>query len=147
MSDQRTIEDAIVATVKLHADFNNDNVFAYDRRKLAKGHDRFVVISYSTHRREGLTLQCDRRIWSFNVDVLVPWRGQLAEMDKSVGTETQKVIDILAQYPRLNGTTDIQRTDLTVSNTPDVISQRKGFYRGRRHNLDVLEIYDPSRAE
>lgn len=147
MSSQRTIEDAIVATVKLHADFNNDNVFVYNKRALGKGLSRLVIVSYQIHRREALTLTIDRRIWSFNVDVLVPWRGQLAEMDKSVGTETQKVIDILAKYPRLNGTADIQRTNLIASNTPDVLTERKGFYRGRRHTLEVLEVYDPVRVE
>jgi len=147
MSSQRTIEDAIVATIKLHADFDATNCYAYDKRALGKGLPRLVVVSYNVHRREGLSLQLDRRIWSFNIDVLVPWRGELAVMDKLVGTETQKVIDILAKYPRLNGTTDVQRTDLTASNTPDVITERKGVYRGRRHNLDVFEIYNPARAE
>jgi len=147
MSSQRTIEDAIVATVTLHADFNDNNVFIYDKRALGKGLSRLVIVSYSTHRREGLTLQIERRIWSFNVDVLVPWRGELADMDKSVGTETQKVIDTLAKYPRLNATTDIQRTDMTASNTTDVLTERKGSYRGRRHVLEVREIYNPSRAE
>lgn len=147
MSDQRTIEVAIVDTIKLHADFDATNCYAYDRRALGKGLARLVVIHYATHRREPLTIQVDRRIWSFSVDVLVPWRGQLAEMDERVGTETDKVIGILAKYPRLNGTADIQRTDMTVSNTPDVLMERKGFYRGRRHNLDILEIFDPVRAE
>jgi len=147
MSDQRTIEDAVVATIKLHADFDDTNCFAYDGRALGKGLPRLVRVSYASHRRQSLTLQVDRRIWSFNVDVLVPWRGQLAEMDERVGTETQKVIDTLAKYPRLNGTADVQRTDMTVSNTPDVLLERRGTYRGRRHVLDVLEVYDPQRAE
>lgn len=144
---QRAIEDAIVAVIKLHADFGDTNCYIYDRRALGKGLARLVVVSYAQHRRESLTLQMDRRIWSFNVDVLVPWRGQLTELDIRVGTETQKVVDILAKYPRLNGTSDIQRTDLTLSSLPDVIMERRGTYRGRRHSLDVLEIYNPQRAE
>jgi len=144
---QRTIEDAIVAVIKLHADFDDTNCYAYDKRALGKGLARLVVVSYAQHRREPLTLQMDRRIWSFNIDVLVPWRGQLTELDIRVGTETQKVIDILAKYPRLNALANIQRTDLTLSSLPDVITERKGTYRGRRHTLDVLEIYNPQRAE
>lgn len=144
---QRVIEDAIVATIQLHADFDATNCYAYDKRALGKGLDRLVVVSYSQHRREGLTIQLDRRIWMFNVDVLVPWRGELAKLDERVGTETQKVVDILAKYPRLNGTANVQRTDMTLSAIPDIISHRKGTYRGRRHLLDALEIYDPQRAE
>ena len=144
---QRVIEDAVAATVKLHADFNDTNCFVYDKRALGKGLDRLVVVSYGTIKREGISLQMERRIWTFNVDVLVPWRGELTELDTRVGTETQKVVDILAKYPRLNGTANVQRTDMTLSPTADVISHRKGAYRGRRHTLEVKEIYDPQRAE
>lgn len=144
---QATIEAGIVATIKLHADFDDTNCYLYDRRSLGKGLARLVVVSYFQHRREGLTLQVDRRIWTYNIDVLVPWRSMLTELDVRVGTETQKVVDILAQYPRLNGTANVQRTDLTLSATPDVITERKGAYRGRRHTLDVLEVYNPGRAE
>lgn len=144
---QAVIEAAIIATIKLHADFDDTNCYLYDKRALGKGLDRLVVVSYSQHRREEVTLQLERRVWSYNVDVLVPWRGELTELDTRVGTETQKVIDTLAQYPRLNGAANVQRTNLVLSSTPDVISERKGAYRGRRHSLDVLEIYNPQRAE
>ena len=144
---QTVIESAIAATIKLHADFDDTNCFVYDKRGLGKGLDRLVVVSYGQLRRESVSLQMERRVWSLNVDVLVPWRGELTELDTRVGTETQKVIDILAKYPRLNGTANVQRTDITLSSTPDVISAKKGRYRGRRHSFDVLEFYNPQRAE
>ena len=144
---QSVIEAAIVAVIKLHADFDDTNCYLYDRRALGKGLARLVVVTYNQLRRESISLQMERRVWTYNVDVLVPWRGELYELDTRVGTETQKVIDILAKYPRLNGTANVQRTDMTLSAIPDVISHRKGVYRGRRHTLDVLEIYDPQRAE
>lgn len=144
---QATVEAGIVDTIQQHADFNVNNCKLYDRRTIGKGFDRLVVVSYNTHRREELTLQSERRIWTYNVDVLVPWRGELFELDQRVGTETQKVIDSLAKYPRLNGVANIQKTIMTVSNFPDIVQARKGSYRGRRHFLDVWEIFDPGRAE
>ena len=144
---QRVIEDAVAATIKLHADFDDTNCFVYDKRALGKGLDRLVIVAYAQHRRESISLQLERRVWTYNVDVLVPWRGELAELDTRVGTETQKVVDILAKYPRLNGTANIQRTDMSLSAIPDVITGRRGTYRGRRHTLEVREIYDPQRAE
>jgi len=144
---QAVIEAAIVAVIKKHADFDDANCFLYDKRGLGKGLNRLVVVSYGQHRREELTLRIERRIWSYNVDVLVPWRGELTELDTRVGTETQKVIDTLAKYPRLDGTAGIQKTLMTLSAIPDVISHRKGVYRGRRHTLDIIETFDPERAE
>ena len=78
--------------------------------------------------------------WVYNVDVLVPWRGELAELDTRIAVETQKVVDILAQYPRLKATAGIQRADLVAGTTADRISEKKGVYRGKRHTLNILEI-------
>lgn len=144
---QSAIEAGIVATIKLHADFDDTNCYIYDRRALGKGLARLAIVTYNNMTRESITLQSERRIWTYNIDVLVPWRGELYEMDQRVGTEAQKVIDTLAEYPRLNGTSGVQRTDMTLANTPDVITERKGGYRGRRHSLVVREIYTPARAE
>jgi hypothetical protein len=144
---QSAIETGIVGTIRLHADFDTTNCYLYDRRALGKGLARLVVISYANLRKEELTIQVERRIWTYSVDVLVPWRGELTELDTRVGTETQKVIDTLAEYPRLNATANVQKAIMTQSATADVISERKGVYRGRRHSLDVFEIYDPGRSE
>ena len=144
---QATIEAGIIATIIKHADFDADNTKLYDRRPMGKGKARVVVVSYAQHRREDLTLQIERRTWTYNVDVMVPWRGDLTELDTRVGTETQKVVDTLAKYPRLNGAANIQRTNMTLSSLPDLIVERKTAYRGRRHSLDILEIVDPGRVE
>jgi len=144
---QAIIEAAIVATIKLHADFDDTNCYLYDKRALGKGLARLVVVSYAQLRRESISLQIERRIWTYNVDVLVPWRGELEEMDIRVGTETQKVIDTLANYPRLNGTAGVHRTEMTLGALPDVLSQSRGRYRGRRHTLDVMEYFQPARGE
>ena len=144
---QATIEAGIISTITQHADFDSNNTKLYDRRPMAKGKARVVVVSYNSHRKEQITLRIERRIWTYNVDVMVPWRGDLTELDTRVATETQKVIDTLAKYPKLNGVSGVQRTDVTLTNTPDLIQEKKGGYRGRRHFLEVREIIDPGRVE
>jgi len=144
---QSIIEAGIIRTIKLHADFDDTNCYIYDKRALGKGLARLVVVSYALLRKEELTIQLERRIWTYNVDVLVPWRGSLTELDTRVGTETQKVIDTLASYPHLNATANVQKALMTASPTADVITERKGAYRGRRHALEVYEISDPGRLE
>jgi len=144
---QATIEAGIIDTITQHADFDADNTKLYDRRPMGKGKARVVVVSYNSHRKEQITLKMERRIWTYNIDVMIPWRGDLTELDTRVGVETQKVIDTLAAYPKLNGVAGVQRTDLLLTNTPDLIQERKGGYQGRRHFLEVREIVDPGRLE
>lgn len=144
---QSVIETGIVNTIRLHAEFDSTNCKLYDRRPIGKGLARTVVISYQQIRTEELTIQLERHIWTYSIDVLVPWRGELTELDTRVGVETQKLIDTLAAYPRLNGTADVQKAVMSLSTSPDVITYRKGGYRGRRHTLDVYEIVNPGRTE
>jgi len=144
---QASVEAAIVATIKLHADFDDTNCVLNDTRYLAKGLNRLAIVSYNSHRQEAATLKMDKKLWNYNVDVLVPWRGEMTTLESSVATETQKVCDILAQYPRLNGTSGVLRTEMTLSTAPNLITQSKGAYRGRRQNLQVTEIIDPGRVE
>ncbi len=144
---QATIEAGILTTIRTHADFDTTNAVIYDRKPLGKGLARLVIVSYSTHSEEPITIRLKRRTWDFNVDVLVPWRGDLAELDGRIVTETQKIVDTLAKYPRLSATAGVQRADLILSNTPDLLADKKGVYRGRRHTLEVLEVVDPGAVE
>ena len=144
---QATIEAGIVTAITKHADFDSDNTKVNDRRPLAKGLARVVYVTYNTHREEEVTIRLTQRVWTYNVDVLVPWKGEMYELLNRVATETQKVIDTLAQYPRLDAVTGVLKTVLVLSNTPDIMTAAKGRYRGRRHFLEVTESVDPNRAE
>ncbi|MFA5429846.1 MAG: hypothetical protein WC329_01650 [Candidatus Omnitrophota bacterium] len=144
---QTTVENGILETIKKHEDFNFDNCKLYDRRPIGKGLARIVVISYNSHSKEQITIKAERVNWVYNVDVLVPWRGELAELDERIAVETQKVIDILGNYPRLNGTSGVQRADLVTGRAADYMTERKGVYRGKRHVLNILEIVNPGRLE
>jgi hypothetical protein len=146
---QTIIENAIVDTIKLDIEnFNNENCKLNDHRSLGKGLERVVIVSFeAATTAEHISIRAERRTWTFNVDMLVPWRGELTEMDNRIAVETQKVIDILAQYPRLNGTAGIQRAELSAAAKPEPMRDTKGVYRGRRHTLRVLEIVTPGRLE
>ena len=144
---QTAIEAGILATIKLNPEFTEANCKLYDRRPMAKGLARVVVVSYASHTSEQVTIQNERRKWLYNIDVLAPWRGELAELDTRVAVETQKVIDVLAAHPRLNGTAGVQRAEVSTVAKPDLIQEKKGGYRGRRHTLEVLEIVNPGRVE
>lgn len=144
---QATVEAGIISTILLNGEFTATNTKLYDRRPLAKGLSKVVVVSYNSDSREQLTLQVERRKWNYNVDVLVPWRGELTELDIRVGVEAAKVIAVLGSHPRLNGTTGVQRADVSTVARPDLIMEAKGVYRGRRHTLEVLEYVNPGRAE
>lgn len=144
---QAAIEAAIAAVIQKHGDFDTANTKTNDRRPLGKGLARVVYITYGTHREEEVTIRYTQRIWTFFIDVLVPWKGEMYEMLDRVATETQKIVDTLAAWPKLDGTSGVTRALLALSNTPDVAQSARGRYRGRRHFLEVKETITAARSE
>jgi hypothetical protein len=143
-----TIETAVVNVIKKNADFGATGVTAArDTKGVGKGLSRFCLVSYSSDRTQDVTIKYTIRTWVLNVDVFVPWRGDLPTLEASVATEVQKVKDILAQYPRLDGCSGVVKADLTQGNFPDLLSRAKGSWKGKRSILEVQECLDPGRVE
>lgn len=143
-----TIEAAAVAVIKKNTDFGAAGVtVAHDTRGLGKGLARFCLVSYNSDKREELSIKRDLQTWFLNIDVFVPWRGELADLEGRVGAEVQKVKDVLGQYPRLDACAGVLKASLTQGTFPDVITRAKGAWRGKRSILEVQEWLDPGRAE
>ena len=143
-----TIETAVVNVIKKNADFGAAGVtVARDTKGLAKGLSRFCLVSYNSDKAEELSIKSDKRTWFLNIDVYVPWRGDLATLEASIMTEVQKVKDILAAWPRLDGCAGVLKASLTQGTFPDVITRAKGSWRGKRSILEVQEAYTTGRSE
>lgn len=142
-----TIEAAVATVIKTHADFSASNVSQADLRLLVKGLARFVILTFGAHSEEELTIQYTRHNWTVNVDVYVPWRSEAYELENRISVEAQKVIDTLQKYPRLNGTANVTKAQISSAARPELLSLRKGAYRGKRHLLEVQETVNPARVE
>lgn len=143
-----TIEAAVVNVIKKNADFGVAGVtVAHDTKALGKGLSRFCLVSYNSDKSEELSIKTDKRTWFLNIDVFVPWRGDLGTLEGSIMTEVQKVKDVLAAWPRLDGCSGVLKAALTTGTFPDVITRGKGTWRGKRSLLEVQEAYTTGRSE
>lgn len=142
-----TVETATVNVIRKHADFDADHCKAADGKMFGKGLARFCLVSYNSDRTQELTIKVELRIWLLNIDVFVPWRGDLAELEQRVDAEVQKVKDMLAKYPRLDAASGVTKAILATGNPKDVLQVAKGSYRGKRSILEVQEAVDPARSE
>ncbi|MCK9599847.1 MAG: hypothetical protein M0R06_12460 [Sphaerochaeta sp.] len=142
-----TIEAAVVAVIQKHADFAGSATKANDTKALGKGVSRFCLVSYNSDKAEELSIKTDRRTWLLNIDVFVPWRGDMADLESRIGTEVQKVKDTLAAWPRLDNCAGVLKAGLTIGTFPDVLTRGKGSFRGKRSMLEVQEAYTTARSE
>lgn len=141
-----TVEAAALAVIKLHADYDDNNCKAGDSSPIKSGLPRVCRLLYGGGRREPLTLTLMRHIWQINVDIYVPYRGELSTLEAALATERQTVLDQLAKYPLLNNCAGVTNAEVTNSDKPEPLAPKKTAYRGQRLYLEVKEIVKPARA-
>lgn len=141
-----TVEAAVVSVLQTHADFDATNCTQGDSSPIKKGLERVVRVMYGGSRREELTITLMRHVWTVRIDLYVPYRGKIQDMEATFATERQKVIDTLAIYPRLNDLTGITKAELLNGDTPEPLATKKTAYRGQRMYLEVHETVKPVRV-
>lgn len=140
------IEQAVVDVLRTHDDLNHDNCLSGDLAGLKKGLDRVVNVKYAKVTRKPLTITMVEHIWALQVDVYVPYRGRIQDMEASLAVERQKVIDTLAKYPKLDNLAGVHKAEVVNGDAPEPLSTRKAAYRGQRLRLEVHQAVEPVRV-
>lgn len=141
-----TVEAAAVTVMRTHADFDENNCIAGDSSPIKKGLERVLRIWYGGSRREELTITLMRHIWTLRLDLYVPYRGKIQDMEATLAAERQKVIDTLAAYPRLDNLSGVSKAEILNGDAPEPLVTKKSAYRGQRMYLEVHETVKPSRV-
>ena len=142
-----TVEAAVVTVIRTHADFDDTNCISGDSSPIKEGLERVVRVWYGTTRREEITCTLMRHIWTVRIDLFVPYRGKIQNMEATMAAERQKVIDTLAKYPRLNSLAGITKAELLNGDSPEPLGTKKTAYRGQRMYLEVHEVVKPARVD
>jgi hypothetical protein len=140
------VEAAVVTVIRTHADFDSTNCIAGDRSPIKKGLERVCTVKYGNVRREAITITMMRHIWIVLVDIFVPYRGRIQDMETSLATERQKVIDTLAIYPHLDDLAGVTKAEILNGDAPEPLNPKKSAYRGQRLYLEVHETTKPVRV-
>ena len=146
MSTYNEIEQAVLDVIRTHDDFTPDNSLTGDLEGLKRGFDRLVRVMYGGLGRRALTVTMMEHTWTVRVDVFVPYRGRIQEMEARLATERQKIVDTLAKYPKLNSLTGIISAEVLNAETPEPLGSKKTAYRGQRLYLSIRQAVDPVRV-
>ena len=142
-----TIESAVLTVIRLHANYDENNCKAGDSSPIKAGYARVCRLLYGGGRRIPLTIKIMEYVWTINVDIYVPYRGDLPTLESSLATERQTIIDQLAKYPRLNNCIGVIDAEITNGDKPEPLESKKTAYRGQRLYLEAHEYIDPGRLE
>jgi hypothetical protein len=127
-----TVEAAAITVLKTHADYDATNCTSGDVSPIKKGLARVARIWYDSSRREPISVTLMRHIWTLRVDLYVPYRGRIQDMEATMATERQKIIDTFAIYPRLNDLAGVTIAEILNGEAPQPLESKRTSYRGQR---------------
>lgn len=142
-----TVEAAVSAVIQKHADFDSDNVSQGDASPIRNGLERVVRILYGGHRREEITIRSILDTWTTNIDLYVPWRGNLADLETQFHTEFQKIVDTIEAWPNLDACSGVIASALVNASSPEPLKVQETSYRAQRLILETKEVVTPTRSE
>ena len=139
------IEQAVLTVLRTHDDLNHDNCLSGDLEGIKKGLERLVRVMYARVNRRPLTATMMEHDWTVKIDVFVPYRGRIQDMESSLATERQKVIDTLAKYPKLDNLEGVISAEVINGDAPEPLGSRKTAYRGQRLYVTIRQAVEPAR--
>ena len=145
MTTYLDIENAVVEILRLHDDFDSRNCQRGTLDGIKRGWPRVVRVLYDRVSRTPITLALVERTWTIKVDIFVPYSRRISDMEDTMATEREKVIDHLAKYPTLNGLSGIFKAEILNGDAPEPLGSKKTAYRGQRLYLEVKQATQPSR--
>ena len=140
------IEAALLAVIQKHADFPTANSSRGDFRIIGHGKERIAVLTFAGNSEREETLRSLIYTWTTHINLFVPWRGEYNTWLTTMQAEMQKLVDTIAQWPKLNNTNGVLSVALAVQ-SPDAPTLEYGAYRGQKLICTVEELITPSRQE
>lgn len=142
-----TIETALLGRIATSTAYSSTFLASGDYRLLGFGLPRAVVARYAGLTRRDLTFRLVRDEWLVNLDVYTRYNGELRLLADDMDSDRQELIDAIAKWPALNGSTGVFRAQVRPLAPPEIPSAEFPHYALQRVVVSVVEDYDPGRLE
>jgi len=125
-----TAESALITILTGIDGFSTANVKAGDYRCLKAGITKAIVLQPGPFTREHQAFQYMRTQWTINIELYIPFGGEMSTVASNIRSVRQEVIDHLDKYPTLDGTAGIVLSLLQGAGEPEVWNDgRKYLFR------------------
>jgi len=140
-----TCEDALETIIKTITGYSAANVSKGDYRILAKGITKAVVLQPGPFIRESIANQYMRTQWTIQIELYVPFAGEMSTVAANIRSLRQTIIDTIDTYPTLDNACVL--AILTGAGEPEVWSDARKYLWRQVMSLMVEERSTVSYAE
>lgn len=121
-----TVEDALLTIIQAHANYSSANSSQGDYHILGNGASRYVVLTPGPIRAHNSTATLGsgpsrrmRTVWVIQVNLIIPWRGEISTIASQIRTDRQTLIDQIDAYPTLDGTSGVIISSFESAGNPE----------------------------
>jgi len=115
-----TAENALITILTGLAGFSTANVKAGDYRCLKAGITKAIVLQPGPFTHNSQANQYLRTQWTINIELYIPFGGEMSTVASNIRTVRQAVIDHIDKYPTLNGASGVVLALLQGAGEPEV---------------------------
>jgi len=125
-----TCENALETIIKQVTGYSIANVTKGDYRILGHGVSKAVVLVPGAFTRNAAAESWLRTAWIANIELYVPFTGDISTIASSIRTERQAIIDEVDKYPTLNSATGVVLARITGGGEPEMwVIGNKNFWK------------------
>ena len=122
-----TAENALKTLIIAIDGYSADNVSISDYRILAKGITKAVVLEPASFDRGRKSTEYYSTLWRININLFVPFGGEMSTVAANIRTYRQELIDQLDKYPTLNGASNITISLLAGGGEPEIWNSNRQY--------------------
>ncbi len=137
----------MVARIATSTLYSSSYITTADYRVLAAGVPRAVITRYAGLARQDLTFRWARDDWSVALDLFTRYNGELDVLATDMNTNLAELIDTIAKWPGLNGSTGVFRAQVRQVGAPQPPDPAMPHYGLQTVVVSIVETYDPVRVE
>ena len=115
-------EAGFITTLRILANYTKGNSSQGDYRILGKGVKRAVIVNPGAIRGREVTAapRRVRTLWTINIELYVPFKGEISTTAKAIRVDRQEIIDHIDKYPTLDSTANVINAFITSGREPEI---------------------------
>lgn len=99
-----SVESALLALIRQIPGYTDQNTSAGDYRVLGRGVSKAIVLVPGPipQREVVASPRYMRTVWAIDIQLFIPFQGEISEVAQDIRQERQAIIDKIDQHPTLN---------------------------------------------
>ena len=134
-----SVETALATILKVHDDWNDQNVAAGDYRIFSAGLEKAIILSPGPFIRRTAAERLMQTNWVINLELYIAYGGEISTVAENIRTVRESVMDHIDKYPTLDGESGVLIARLTEGGDPEPWQIGNSYFWRQLMKVEIFE--------